>query len=106
MNEYKTIYNLVIYDKDLGKMKWKDAIKACEDLGNGWRLPTKDELILLFENKDVTGDFGDRSYWSSSTKKGISRFIFSNSFFVDFKRGSCFEISQDRDLYVRPVRTK
>ena len=79
MDEYKTIYGLVVYDKDLGKMKWKEAIKACEDLGNGWRLPNKDELVLLFENKDIIGDFGDRSYWSSSTKKGITRFIFSNS---------------------------
>ena len=47
-------------------MKWNDAKKACADLGSGWRLPTKDELSLLYENKDKIGGFADNFYWSST----------------------------------------
>ena len=39
------------------QMSWYDAKKACADLGNGWRLPTKDEVILIYENKDKIGGF-------------------------------------------------
>jgi len=56
-----------IAKKDFPKrMKWKDAVKACTDLGNGWRLPTKDEFNLIYENKDEIGGFGDNFYWSST----------------------------------------
>ena len=106
MNEYKTIYNLVVYDNDLGKMKWKDALKACENLGNGWRLPTKEELTLLFENKEIVGNFGDRTYWSSTKNKALFGLLFSNAYYVNFKHGTCFDISQDEEYYVRPVKTK
>ena len=46
---------------------WKNAIKACSDLGNGWRLPTRVELLLLYKNKDKIGGFkGYGLYWSST----------------------------------------
>ena len=47
-------------------MKWDDAKKACEALGEGWRLPTIDELKFLYLNKNEIRGFGDRSYWSST----------------------------------------
>ena len=85
----------------------ENLLEAISHMGFENATPIQEFAIpKILENKDIIGDFGDRSYWSSSTKKGITRFIFSNSFFVDFKRGSCFEISQDRDLYVRPVKNK
>ena len=31
-------------------MNWNEANSACLGLGNGWRLPTKDELNLICEN--------------------------------------------------------
>ena len=40
------------------KMDWNDAKKACARLGAGWRLPTKDELNLLYQKKDKIGGFG------------------------------------------------
>ena len=33
--------NLEVMTEDLGEMNWEDAMKACADLGDGWRLPTK-----------------------------------------------------------------
>ena len=49
------IDNLEVMKEDLGKMKWDEAKKACENLGDGWRLPTKDELNILYKNKDKIG---------------------------------------------------
>ena len=60
------IGNLEVMTEDLGKMNWYDATKACADLGDGWRLPTKDELNILYKNKDKIGGFVDESYWSST----------------------------------------
>ena len=68
------------YHKDLGKMDWENATKACAELGDGWRLPTKEELNFIYINKDDIGGLQDgnnnqpfqiRCYWSS-TEKGVS----------------------------------
>ena len=47
-------------------MNWHDAKAACDSLGNGWRLPSKDELVFLFQNKYRIGVFKFDIYWSSS----------------------------------------
>ena len=66
------IGNLEVADYDFAeKMYWKEAKKTCAALGGGWRLPTKDELNILFENKDTIGSFSDNYYWSSTETKGI-----------------------------------
>ena len=49
------IDNLEVMTEDLGEMNWDDAMKACADLGDGWRLPTKDELNILYKNKYKIG---------------------------------------------------
>jgi hypothetical protein len=46
------------------------ALKWCTDLGEGWYLPSKQELITIFNNRDVilpnlSDKFG-RDYWSST----------------------------------------
>jgi len=60
------IGKLEIMTKDTGRMSWHEAQSACVDLGNGWRLPTKEELNFLFENRDKIGAFGDLGYWSGT----------------------------------------
>ena len=62
-----TIDDLVIAQNDFPKMmNWHDAKAACDSLGNGWRLPSKDELVFLFQNKYRIGVFKFDIYWSSS----------------------------------------
>lgn len=51
------------------KMNWKDAMSACAGLGNGWRLPTREELLEMKWRlyKEGKGNFKNNSiYWSSS----------------------------------------
>ena len=47
-------------------MNWVDAIKACEALGDGWKLPTKDQLNTLYKNKEKIGGFANDAYWSAT----------------------------------------
>ena len=80
------------------QMSWYDAKKACADLGNGWRLPTKDEVILIYENKDKIGGIAMIFYWSSTDFNNLSAWIqnFHDGFqFYDFK---------NNDYSVRAVR--
>ena len=47
-------------------MKWDEAKAAVTKLGDGWGLPTKDELNVLYQNKDKIGGFAVIIYWSST----------------------------------------
>ena len=56
-----------VYPKNLdGAYSWNDAIAACEALGDGWHLPTKEELNLLFSNNEKIDGFKEGAYWSCS----------------------------------------
>ena len=98
------IGNLEVMTEDLGKMTWDDAKKACTDLGDGWILPTYEELKILFENKDKIGGFANSSYWSSSDGSKND-----NASMLDFndagERGLLFG-GRDYGHYVRAVRSK
>lgn len=66
-NSTVKIGGLEVMTKDLGLMNWESAKRACADWGDGWRLPTKDELNIIYENKDKIGGFRyDDGYWSST----------------------------------------
>lgn len=60
---------------------WDGAIIVAQSYGAGWRLPTKDELNLVYQNKDVVGSFGNYGYWSSTEYSG------SNVWIQDFTNG-------------------
>ena len=47
------------------RMDWNEAKKACAELGEGWRLPTKEEIITLNKNRESLGYFANTFYWSS-----------------------------------------
>ena len=52
-------------------INWSDSkaqVEAYEAGGSGWRLPTKDELIHIYENRSTFGitGFDSKNYWSST----------------------------------------
>ena len=58
--------NFEVAESDMdNKMNWTDATAACKALGNGWRLPTKDELHLMFEKSEYIGGLKG-CHWSST----------------------------------------
>jgi len=91
----------LVWQKDLGVMEWDDATTACEALGDGWRLPTKDEMDVLYLNKNSIDGFASDIYWSSTENNaGLSwYFSFRDEFppsGYGYKHNTC---------YVRAVRS-
>ena len=80
-----TIDNLVIAQNDFPEiMNWEDAKKACKSLGNGWRLPSKDELKIMYKNFNKIGGFEFRYYWSSNESSNDDARVtyFNDGFFA------------------------
>ena len=82
------------------KMTWDKAKKECESLGSGWRLPNKDELNTLYQNKDKIGGFANNLYWSSTEAENVSYF----AWFQYFAKGDQYEAIKDDANYVRAIR--
>ena len=67
------IGNLLVAQYDFpNKMNWEDATKSCSSLGSGWRLPTKNELNILYKNLGKIGNVANDGYWTS-TENGNER---------------------------------
>ena len=63
------------------------AFKACNDMGIGWYLPSKNELNSLYGNKNAIGNYNTNNsdnsiYWSSTESNS------SNSWYQNFYVGS------------------
>ncbi len=97
LEDRKSINGLEVSD-NLGSMNWHEAIVACKSLGPGWRLPTKDELNMFYENKEEIGGFALNFYWSSSG------FDYFNAWKLDFSNGNQYFSNKFNSLYVRAIR--
>jgi len=71
-------------DQSTNSVEWVDAYKMVNDPANhdavganflDWRLPTKDELNMMYLKKDAIGGFTDNYYWSSTEFDSISAWI-------------------------------
>ena len=63
------------WSEDLGEMKWYDAKKACEKAGG--RLPTRLELLDLFDNhrdacEELIEDSPSNFFWSATEVSGTN----------------------------------
>ena len=94
----KSINGLEVSD-NLGHMNWHEAIVACKKLGAGWRLPTKDELNMIYKNREEVGGFANSDYWSSTELGSIGAWIQA------FNDGFQYYSNKVNDtFYVRAVR--
>jgi hypothetical protein len=80
------------------------AAKLCADLVIGeysdWYLPSKDELNLLFLNKDIIGSFSTGTYWSSTEDSKVF-YVWRQGFFS----GSQTSDDKKEAYEVRAVRS-
>ena len=79
-------------------MKWDEAQAAVTKLGDGWGLPTKDELNVLYQNKDKIGGFAGNYYWSSTEANNYY------AWFQDFNVGVQVNVDKVNAYYVRAIR--
>lgn len=106
VSEYVTVpgTNLVVAKEDAGIADWDSANYMCNNSTLGgltdWRLPTKDELVTMYNNKNTIGGFKDGKYWSSSTHENSSVY----AYYVNFSYGGVDDYHKSNSLYVRCVR--
>jgi hypothetical protein len=95
------IGNLKVAQYDFpNKMLWDDTKKACEALGNGWRLPNKDELNTLYSRIGAIGGFSHYNYWSSTEVD------YASAWYQSFGSGNqSYNPKKYGAYYVRAIRT-
>jgi hypothetical protein len=106
------IGNLLVAENDFPiEMKWEDAKKACTRLGAGWRLPTKNELNILFKDRERIGNFFivldpkneyGNLYYSSS--EGGSHHGDILVWIQDFNNGKQIDVMKNDYYRIRAVR--
>lgn len=75
------IGNLLVAQNNFEQMMdWENAKEACNSLGEGWRLPSKDEIHILYENRDSIGGFDNDNdyYWTSTQYSDGIAWVFSD----------------------------
>ncbi len=79
-------------------MTWYEAIEYAKSLGDGWRLPTRGELIDAYDS-GVRGFMKDY-YWSSNTYAQNT----STAWYIIFDVGVVIYDAKTHNNYVRCVR--
>ena len=93
--------------QDLGSADWYDAKSICANLGSGWRLPTKAELLAIYEVMGqlnsmlvALGDPIQKGlYWSST------EYDADNAWVVAMRGGDTYNLNKYYDYSVRAVST-
>jgi len=82
------------------QMTWPVAKKACNDLGNRWRLPTKKELEAMYTqlHKKGLGNFQKNNYCISTVRDGDDAWAFTFTNWNPYNDDKIFT------SYVRAVR--
>jgi len=93
---------LEVFNKNIGEFSFNDAKLACAKIGSGWRLPTKEELNQLFENKDVIGYQGEGAHWSSTNAEGLG-YVWGQRFNDGFQNH--YDTTHKFKCFVIPVKS-
>jgi ABC-type Fe3+-hydroxamate transport system substrate-binding protein len=96
----KKFGNLEIAGADFDHlMVWDQAVAACKELGDGWRLPTPEEQKLMYQKKDSLAKFTSDLYWNSVEVDTLNAGTFN------FFKGKEGTFSKVYDCRARAVRT-
>jgi hypothetical protein len=83
---------------------WYDAVEACQKYRSGgyrgWRLPTIEELRIIREHKELSSNFVNNWYWSSTEDKDNS----NNAYHLGFEYGDEMSVPKEHGKYIRAVR--
>ena len=84
------------------------AFKWCADLGDGWYLPAKEELLTIYNNQtaidaNLTDELGAYPYWSSTESDGQSSSGVFCAWDVYMSNGDTSNYNKGRTNSVRAV---
>jgi hypothetical protein len=84
---------------------WYEAQAEVEKLGDGWRMPRVEELVLLIDYSRYDPACADQEmqphyYWSSTTYASLTNYAWYVNFYSGIVNGS----NKSDCYYVRPVR--
>jgi len=102
------IGNLEIAQYDFPNiLNWVDAKKACEELGEGWRLPNIDELTVMYKNKDKIGGFKVEIYFTVNLYWSSTEYDTNHAWGANFDSYGTPDSGPNKNakLYVRAVRS-
>ena len=81
------------------RISFQDATTGVTSYGEGWRLPTLDELNLLYQGRDLVGGFATNdAYWSTTKINGGRAWVQS------FPSGYQYDPTFATTLRVRAIR--
>jgi len=88
-----------VADRDeSGKYGWHQAVDHLATKGDGWRLPTNEELDLMYKRRAAISGFSSAWYWSSSDHHA------GTAWCQNFNDGSQDSYYKSNALKVRAVR--
>ncbi|TVR38081.1 MAG: DUF1566 domain-containing protein [Cryomorphaceae bacterium] len=78
------------------------AAKVCNNLSaygmNDWYLPSRNELLEMYNKREEIGNFGEESYWTSTEVSA------SHAEAIDFTTGEVEEVQKNVQLRCRCIR--
>jgi len=95
-------HGMIVSSKEVGSVDWEKAQKICAayKVGTygGWRLPSKDELNIIYQNRKYLGNYTKGGYWSG-TEEGKNSAMSQN-----FTNGNMSKANKQTQMAVRAVR--
>lgn len=84
------------------RLTWEQAVRTCQILGNGWRLPTLSELSTMYTelHKNGLGNFHLEWHWSCLEASGDTVWEFT---FKDGLEGCSNKYYEEYVRLVRPI---
>lgn len=95
--DYLEIDDFQVMTSDLGIMNWTDAVAFCQEIGDGWRLPHRDELEFMYIHLKNLSDFSSGFYWSLNDN-------LNKAWGLNFKFGNTGMYDKMQLFHVRLVR--
>lgn len=92
--------SIELYYKDLGKLNWFDAIQQCKTIGDGWIMPDRNQLQIIYKEfyKNGLGDLVNGFYWTG--EQYTTQYAWSQN----FDTGVQHSYTKFHKNNVRPIR--